>query len=372
MTASMTAQAIGPPPNVVPSRSSLSAEVTFALASKRRTGKTVTQRLGRRDHVRHDAVHVGRERISNTAHATLHFVEDQQRADFVATAAQRLQKLLAEINRAGEPLHGLDDDGAVSSVTKSWNGVDVAARNETDIKRRAWEAVPLLLRAPGYGARGSGTAVEAAFDGADLRPAGHLERQLQRVLVRLGAAVDEEHAGDGQPGKAHQPFGRARANLHRHGVGLEVAGLRLLGQRAREAGMSVAESGHGMTAIQIEHTLATAVGEPDALAGHHFDRVLRKYRRKKIVPAAAGRLLGSVNSWSLASGPSGRRSRETRGLGQAEHPVHPLHSAARRTLVQVVDHAHDSDGSTVRHSGQMRVVARSNFLHTRVPVRSRG
>src|ERR1700730_14725547 len=77
--------------------------------------------------------------------------------------------------------------------------------------------------------------------------------------------------------------------------------------------------------------------------------------------AAAGRVAGIVEFMVLASGPSGRRSRETRGLCQAEHPVHPLYSAACCTLIQVVHHAHDGDGSPVRHSGQMCVVARSNF-----------
>src|ERR1700738_2464304 len=81
--------------------------------------------------------------------------------------------------------------------------------------------------------------------------------------------------------------------------------------------------------------------------------------------AAAGRVAGIGGFMVLASGPSGGRSGEACGLSQAEYAVHPLHGAPRRTFVEIVDDAHDSDGPTVRHSGQMCVVAGGNFLHTR-------
>src|SRR5262249_43371273 len=93
-------------------------------------------------------------------------------------------------------------------------------------------------------------------------------------------------AGDWQAREAHQAFGRTSADLHGDGVRLEVAGLRLFGERAREAGMPIAKSGDCMAAIEIEHALAATVGEPDTLSGHHFKRILCKNRGKKV---SAGR-----------------------------------------------------------------------------------
>ena len=47
--------------------------------------------------------------MARAAHAALDFVEDEQRADFIAALAQGFEVLRAHVERAAETLHGLDD-----------------------------------------------------------------------------------------------------------------------------------------------------------------------------------------------------------------------------------------------------------------------
>jgi hypothetical protein len=233
--------------------------------------------------------------MSDTAHPALHFIENQQRAHFIAPFTQRRQELPAEVDSTRESLHGLDDDGRRLVRDKSGDRINIAARYETDFERGAREAVPLLPGAPRDGSRRGRTAVKAAYNGRDLRSRSQSKCHLEGVFVGLGTAVDEEHARNRQLGKTYEPLGCARADLHRHCIRLEVARLRLVGERTREARMSVAQRGDRVSAIQIEYTLAAAVGKPDTLAGDHFNGILRKHRRKKIM---AGRCRpGSWNRW---------------------------------------------------------------------------
>ena len=109
MTASTIAQAIGPPPNVVPSVSDLQIGRDVIGDQHRRHREARAERLRRRDDVGRDAVHVRRERIAGAADAALHFVEDQDRAVLAAAEAQRLEKFLRHVDRAGDALHRLDD-----------------------------------------------------------------------------------------------------------------------------------------------------------------------------------------------------------------------------------------------------------------------
>ena len=99
------------------------------------------------------AVELRAERRAEPAHAGLHLVDDQQRAGAVAGRADRVQELRREIERAGEPLHGLDDDGRRARVDGGVERRGVVARHERDVERRAREAVPRLRRAVGHGRR---------------------------------------------------------------------------------------------------------------------------------------------------------------------------------------------------------------------------
>ena len=153
--------------------------------------------------------------------------------------------------------------------------------------------------------------MEAALDRGDVRAAGHAERQLQRVLVRLGAAVDEEHAREGSCENCTSCLGRAHADLHGHGVRLEVARLRLLRERTRPARMPVAERGdrvarrtgrararRGCSCSQTPSAETTSIG------------ILREHRREVVVAACRRDCAGG--GWchgSSRSGPTRRRER---------------------------------------------------------------
>ena len=86
-------------------------------------------------------------------------------------------------------------------------------------------------------------------------------------------------------GRAENCTSRAAARLrtcHGHRVALEVALLRLDRQRRGEARVRVAQGGHGVAAVEIEHALAAAVGQPHAVRGNHLKRVLREHRREVV------------------------------------------------------------------------------------------
>jgi hypothetical protein len=117
------------------------------------------------------------------------------------------------------------------------------------------------------GGRG-GAAIKGAFDRDDAPAAGGAEGEQQRVLVRLGAAVDEE--GPRQPRR--REGGEARrgevADGERQRVALEHERRSLLVQSREQPRMRVPEQRHRVTAPQVEHATAAGVPQPHALAAH--------------------------------------------------------------------------------------------------------
>src|SRR6185312_15217115 len=101
-----------------------------------------------RDHVGHDAVEIGGERVADAAEAALHLIEDQLRANLVAAPAQRLEVRFTEVDRARETLYRLHDHRSRAVGDVGGDGRDIAARHEADIERLAREAIP-AVGAPG-------------------------------------------------------------------------------------------------------------------------------------------------------------------------------------------------------------------------------
>ena len=135
MTASIAAHAIGPPPNVVPSRSSFSAAETLAVASSAAQGKPLPSALA-------VVIMSGMTPYRFAANGcpmrpTPHCTSSKMstRADFVAAAAQRLEIRRAQVDRARQALHGLDDDRRRLVGDVLGDRGDVAARDEADIER---------------------------------------------------------------------------------------------------------------------------------------------------------------------------------------------------------------------------------------------
>src|SRR5215471_18357596 len=166
---------------------------------------------------------VGGEGLTGASHAALHLIEYEERAHFIATPAERREEVGTEVHCAGESLYGLDDHCSGPARHLGANGAGIDPRQEAHVERRAREAVPLRLRTPGHGARRGGAAVEAALDGGHVPARGGAQRDLERVLIRLGATVDEEHPRIRQPRETYEALGRTRPYRHGDGVRLELA-----------------------------------------------------------------------------------------------------------------------------------------------------
>src|SRR5690606_21715051 len=110
----------------------------------------------------------------------------------------------------------------------------VVARHERHVERRAREAVPRRLRAPGHGSGRGRAAVEAVLDGDDLLAPRDAEREPERVLVGLGAAVDEEDAPQALGAESREGFGRGVAYGERQRVRLKDERTDLTRDRFRQ------------------------------------------------------------------------------------------------------------------------------------------
>ena len=132
----------------------------------------------------------------------------------------------------------------------------------------------MLVR--GHRQRADRPAVERLLERDDLgaRLAARVPvaaRELQARLDRFGAAVAEERAR--QPRQARQPLGELALQRVKEQVRRVQQRLRLLGDRARQARMRVAERGHADARQQIEVLAALGVEQTHALAAHERDRL---------------------------------------------------------------------------------------------------
>ena len=210
------------------------------------------------------------ERRSAAPEAALNLVEDQQGAGLVGGLARREQEIAPERVGAGQTLHRFEDERGGGRVDRLRQHPEVATGHELDVERLGRKAVP-ALRAPGDRGGGGGAAVEGAFDGDDLGPAGFAKGEAQRVLVRLGTAVDEEGLLEAFGGEADQRLSGPSADEIRHRVRLELELAGLVSQRREQPRVTVAEERHGVSAVEVENPPAVPGLEPDAFATHRLD-----------------------------------------------------------------------------------------------------
>ena len=118
-----------------------------------------------------------------------------------------------------------------------------------------------------------GAAVVGAVADGDLVAAGEHPRDLDRVLVRLGAAVREEERVDvagRELGELRSEPGARLGGHERVGVG-ERGGL--LGDGLDDALVAVADVRAHQLAVEVEVALALGCPEPAALGARHGDRI---------------------------------------------------------------------------------------------------
>src|SRR5579862_9571026 len=124
--------------------------------------------------------------------------------------------------------------------------------------------------------------MKSMLDRRDVRAPCEHAGDLERVLVGLGAAVDEEHARQIKSREAYQPLGRAAAHLQWYRIALKAQGARLSGEGRGPQWMAIAESGDRVSSVEIEHTAAIASQQPHAFARNDRQRILRKHGSERV------------------------------------------------------------------------------------------
>ena len=101
---------------------------------------------------------------------------------------------------------------------------------------------------------------------------GRMTGQGQRVLVGFGPAVAQEHAGHAVRPHPQQFAAKSLATFEIDGVGIKHQLLRLLGQRLHQPRVTVPDTRHGVTAVEIEVLAPGGVGDGRAAAGNQIER----------------------------------------------------------------------------------------------------
>ena len=211
-------------------------------------------------------------------HPALDLVEDEERAMGRAQAPGRLQVLGRSRDHSAFALHRLQDHRAdLGAVLRelALERRDVVVREVRDAGRiRSETARVLLLAACGH--REQRAAVEGVRrrDHADLLRAVAIVRvaagELQRGLVRLGTGIAEEDALGER--RVDEPLGEPQRGLVREPVGDVPELARLLGQRAHQHRMAVAERGDRDAAREVDVHPAVLVPDARAFAADRNER----------------------------------------------------------------------------------------------------
>ncbi len=204
--------------------------------------------LGDREDVRDDVPVVAGEPLAGAPEAGHHLVADQQDPVLVAGLADRLEVAVGRDDdpvRADDRLEDHRGDRLWSLVLEDLLEMRPAAADRARIRMAGGAAVGVgvehshdagdaRLGVPaawvaGEGDRTGRRAVVAAIARDHLVASGHPARDLDRVLVRLGAAVREERHLQvaGRDLGEHSRQGRARLGGHRRPDRAELLGLLL-------------------------------------------------------------------------------------------------------------------------------------------------
>ena len=117
--------------------------------------------------------------------------------------------------------------------------------------------------------------MEAVLDGNDFVAIGADEREPKRVLVRLGATVDEKDSREAFGCKRQKTRGGALTHFERHGIRLKRQLFRLPHHGLDDARMAEAKTGNGMASIKVENVSALGGAKVHTLPGDRLQRQLR-------------------------------------------------------------------------------------------------
>ncbi len=134
--------------------------------------------------------------------------------------AQAMQEIGRQVERPGDTLHGLDNNGRNVRADHRLGRSTVIARDEFDFEGLLRKAVP-PVGIPCHSAGRGGAAVEAVGNREHLAPLRYRAGHAQCILVGFGARIDEKHSLEGRRRNGYEFFGGLRANFQRNGVALK-------------------------------------------------------------------------------------------------------------------------------------------------------
>ena len=230
-----------------------------------------------------------REHLPGAPEAGLHLVDDEHDPVLVADAADAREELLRSDDEAALALHRLDHergdalrrDGGheralerVERIPSRRPAIVLCERHAIDLGRERAEArlVRVRLRRQGHGQQRP--AVEAALECDHRRPLGVRARELDRVLDRLGAGVEERGLRRARErGHCHEPLRQRDVELVRNDreVGVREA-VELLVGRSDHARMRVTDVQAPDAAGEVQERVPVDVGDRRALAVIDDDR----------------------------------------------------------------------------------------------------
>ena len=227
--------------------------------------ETTAQAFGQRQHIGPYALVLMHEPRPGAADARLDLIQHQSSTGRVADGTGRAQVAVRRRDHTALTENGLEKHGGCLLGDGRGEGVGVAVRHESHVGTERAERLT-DRRLSGQGQRTQRTAVETAIGRDDVgAPRPRVPPyQLVRRLVRLGAAVGEEHpAVDVE--QSQQLFGQGDCRL----VAEKVAGVgnrRHLARHCLDHGrMRMTEHRHGDAGDQVE--IRAPVGVPDGATG---------------------------------------------------------------------------------------------------------
>ena len=146
--------------------------------------------------------------------------------------------------------------------------------------------------------------MKSVRDGENLVPAGYRAGHTQRILVRFGTGIDEEHAVEPGGRSANETLCGFGAYVQSDSIALKQQTFDLLPDGVHESWMAIAERGNGMPAVQVEDPAAVRGDNVAARAvdGHKWQLSVNGNRCRRFAsPGIMVRCRRQVHLQSLMS-----------------------------------------------------------------------